>query len=71
MPKKREELINKAATHLGIPRSTLYRLVEDGRIPSRELELGTVLIDLDAAEKLKRDTMSSEHSGKGRPAQWG
>lgn len=66
---KREELINKAAKHLGISKSTLYRACDDGQVQTRTLELGTVLVDLASAERWKRKKLSQEQ-GRGRPIKW-
>jgi len=70
MPKnKREEIIAKAAKILGMPRQTLHQAVKRGEIKCRELELGTVLVDLAYAEKWKERKLRTK-GRRGRPAEW-
>ena len=66
---KREEIIAKAAKLLGIPRATIYQAVGRGEIKHRELELGTVLIDLNDAERWKERKKNTEGQ-RGRPVEW-
>jgi len=62
--KKREETIGKTAGLIGIPRTTLQSAVERGDIPTRELEGGTILVDVGAAETWAK---TEKRPGPGRP----
>jgi len=68
--KKREETISKAAELIGVPRTTLYSAVDRGEIPFRELEGGTILVDVAACEHWKRDKLKNDEPKPGRPASW-